>query len=116
MKSFMRYALALTLVDDALRIAAYEQAHEKIWPEVRDHLHAQGVLGIKIYRLRTRLFMMMEVDPDVYSAQAMATAALVSPAIERWEAQMWSCQAPTPWTPVGEMWVLMGQIFDLNSQ
>ena len=34
----MRYALALDLVDDAQRIADYEKAHERIWPEVRDHL------------------------------------------------------------------------------
>ena len=112
----MRYALALDLVDDAQRIAAYEKAHARIWPEVRDHLRAQGVLGMEIYRLGTRLFMVMEVDPAVYSALAMAAAALDSPAIQRWEALMWNYQAPTPWTPVGEKWVLMQRIFDLEGQ
>jgi L-rhamnose mutarotase len=112
----MRYALALDLVDDAQRIADYEKAHEKIWPEVRDHLLEQGVTGMEIYRLGTRLFMVMEVDPAVYSAQAMAAASLSNPAIVRWETLMWTYQVPTPWTPVGEKWVPLQRIFDLASQ
>ena len=63
----MRYALALDLVDDTAKIAAYEKAHEAIWPEVRQHLRTEGVLDMEIYRLGTRLFMLMEVDPAVYS-------------------------------------------------
>lgn len=112
----MRYALALDLVDDPQRIADYEKAHERIWPEVRDHLRAQGVLGMEIYRLGTRLFMVMEVDPTVYSVQAMAEASLANPDIRRWEALMWTYQQPTPWTPPGEKWVFMDRIFDLASQ
>lgn len=109
-----RYALALDLVDDALRIADYEKAHADIWPEVREHLCAQGVLDMEIYRLGTRLFMVMEVDPAVYSDQGMALAALDNPAVVRWEALMWSYQVATPWTPVGEKWVPMTKIFDLS--
>jgi len=112
----MRYALALDLVDDAQRIADYEKAHERIWPEVRDHLRAQGVRGMEIYRLGTRLFMVMEVDPAVYSAQAMAEASRDNPHIQRWETLMWTYQAPTPWTPDGEKWVEMKRIFDLSTQ
>lgn len=112
----MRYALALDLVDDAERIAEYERAHVKIWPEVHAHLRTQGVLGMEIYRLGTRLFMLMEVDPAVYSAERMAQASLTNPAIVRWEALMWTYQAPTPWTPAGEKWVPMVKIFDLAHQ
>jgi L-rhamnose mutarotase len=112
----MRYALALDLVDDAKRIADYEKAHEKIWPEVREHLLGQGVTSMEIYRLGTRLFMVMEVDPAVYDAQAMAQASLNNPAIVRWETLMWIYQVPTPWTPAGEKWVPMQRIFDLGSQ
>lgn len=110
-----RYALALDLVDDAQCMADYEKAHANLWPEVRAHLHAQGVLGMEIYRLGTRLFMVMEVDPAVYSAQGMAQAALSNPAIVRWEALMWTYQSPTPWTPAGEKWVAMAKIFDLST-
>lgn len=112
----MRYALALDLVDDALRIAEYEKVHENIWPEVRDHLREQGVLGMEIYRLGTRLFMVMEVDPEIYSAEAMAITSQTNPHIIRWETLMWTYQAPTPWTPAGEKWVNMNKIFDLSTQ
>ncbi len=112
----MRYALALDLVNDAQRIAQYEQAHATIWPQVRDHLGAHGVLAMEIYRLGTRLFMVMDVDDAVYDAAAMAQAATSNPVIAHWEALMWTCQAPTPWTPVGEKWVAMREIFSLAEQ
>lgn len=112
----MRYALALDLVDDERLIAEYEKAHEKIWPEVRDHLRAQGVLGMEIYRLGTRLFMVMEVDPRIYSATEMTAASLANPTIAAWERLMWTYQAPTPWTPEGEKWISMRRIFDLTVQ
>lgn len=112
----MRYALALDLVDDAERIAQYEKAHEAIWPEVREHLLAHGVLAMDIYRLGTRLFMVMDVDDAVYDAAAMAQAATSNPVIARWEALMWTYQAPTPWTPTGEKWVAMARIFSLAQQ
>lgn len=111
-----RYALALDLVNDAQSIANYEKAHAQIWPAVREHLQAQGVLQMQIYRLGTRLFMVMEVDPAAYNAERMTQAAQSNPAIVRWEALMWTHQAPTPWTPAGEKWVPMAKIFDLAAQ
>jgi L-rhamnose mutarotase len=112
----MRYAMALDLVDDAEKIAAYEKAHTAIWPEVREHLRAEGVLDMEIYRLGTRLFMLMEVDPAVYSEEAMAAAALANPMIVQWETLMWTMQRPTPWTPHGEKWVPMHRIFSLTKR
>jgi L-rhamnose mutarotase len=109
----VRYALALDLVDDEAKIAAYEKAHESIWPEVREHLLAQGVLAMEIYRLGTRMFMVMEVDPAVYSEERMAQASLDNEAIVRWETLMWTFQAPTPWTPAGQKWVRMQRVFQL---
>ena len=109
----MRYALALDLVDDAQRIADYEKAHEHIWPEVREHLDAHGVLCMEIYRLGTRMFMVMEVDDAIYDATAMAQATRTNPAIVRWENLMWTYQVPTPWTPAGEKWMPMQRIFRL---
>jgi L-rhamnose mutarotase len=112
----VRYALALDLVDDALRIAEYEKAHERIWPGVRDHLREHGVLQMQIYRLGTRLFMVMDVDPAVYSAESMAQASSMNPIIMEWERLMWTYQVPTPWTPPGTKWMPMPCIFDLASQ
>lgn len=114
--SVTRYALALDLQDDATKIAAYEKAHEKIWPAVRDHLRQQGVLDMEIYRLGTRLFMLMEVDPQVYSAGGMARASEASEVIRQWEALMDTYQAPTPWARPGEKWTPMACIFSLRAQ
>jgi L-rhamnose mutarotase len=112
----LRYALALDLVDDPAQIAEYEKAHEAIWPEVRDHLRSQGVENMEIYRLGTRLFMLMEVNPDVYSAETMAAASNCNPAILQWEALMGTYQCPTPWARTGEKWTPMQRIFDLSLQ
>jgi L-rhamnose mutarotase len=109
-----RYALALDLIDDEAKIAAYEKAHESIWPEVREHLFKHGVLAMEIYRLGTRMFMVMEVDPAVYREESMAQASLANEAIVRWETLMWTYQAPTPWTPAGQKWVPMQRIFKLS--
>jgi len=112
----VRYALALDLVDDPAHIEAYEEAHRNVWPEVLQHLRVHGVLGMEIYRLGTRLFMVMEVDPDRYDPARMARAAAENPAIVRWETWMWTYQLPTPWTPAGEKWVPMQRIFDFDAR
>jgi L-rhamnose mutarotase len=112
----VRYALALDLVDDPAQIAAYEKAHESIWPEVRDHLRAQGVENMEIYRLGTRLFMLMEVDPAVYRVEDMAAASSSNPVIVQWEALMGNYQRPTPWARAGEKWTPMQRIFELAAQ
>lgn len=111
-----RYALALDLKDDDSLIAEYEKAHQKIWPEVRDHLRESGIQSMEIYRLGTRLFMVMEVDDWVFDLQAKEAAANANPAIVQWEQLMWRYQTPTPWTPSGQKWVAMTRIFDLKAQ
>ena len=113
-KKMTRYALALDLVNDDPLISDYEKAHEEIWPEVREHLNQQGVIQMTIYRLGTRLFMLMDVNPQIYAPERMAQAALDNPAIVRWEALMWTFQVATPWTPKGDKWTLMTPIFELN--
>lgn len=109
----MRHCLALDLKDDPALIAEYEAYHREIWPEVRAHLVAHGVTAMEIYRLGTRMVMLMETDDARYDAEAMALASKSDPKIREWEELMWRFQAPTPWTPVGEKWVGMARIFEL---
>ena len=97
----MRYALALDLVNDVQSIADYEKAHEKIWPEVRDQLLLNGVLDMEIYRIATRLFMIMEVDDAFYDATSMHKASLANSIITQWEDKISTQQVLTPWTPIG---------------
>jgi L-rhamnose mutarotase len=112
----MRYCLALDLKDDPELIARYEEWHREVWPDVVRHIREQGVSNMEIYRLGTRLFMIMETDDAIYDAKRMAEAALNDPVVQQWEALMWEFQAPTPWTPAGQKWVLMDRIFDLRQQ
>lgn len=107
--------LALDLVDSSEKIEEYQRLHQKIWPEVTMHLHQHGVMNMEIYRLGTRLFMVMEVNQQFNKAKFVG-ASLRDPNIQRWEALMWQFQQPTPWTPAGEKWMAMERIFSLREQ
>jgi L-rhamnose mutarotase len=112
----MRHLLALDLKDDAALIAQYEAHHRRIWPEIAQHLRHHGVTGMEIYRLGTRMAMVMETDDAVYDAAAMAAAMENDLKVREWEELMWRFQAPTPWTPAGQKWIAMEKIFDLSTQ
>lgn len=110
-----RHCLALDLIDDPALIREYKQQHERIWPEISQHLASAGVVDMQIYALGTRLFMVMDVT-DEFTFEAMATLAAANPKVQEWEELMWRFQAPTPWTPEGHKWVQMERIFDLAVQ
>lgn len=109
----MQHVLALDLKDDAALIAEYEAHHRAVWPEVLAHLKRQGVTGMTIHRLGTRLVMVMDTDDAVFDAARMDEASRTDPVLVRWETLMWTYQAPTPWTPAGRKWMPMAKIFDL---
>lgn len=110
----MRRCLALDLRDDPTLIAEYEAWHRNVWPEVLQHLRAQGIVDLEIFRLGTRLVMLMDTDDAVFDAQRMAAAQRDDPRLAEWEALMWRFQAPTPWTPTGQKWTPMELIFRLG--
>ena len=112
----MRHCLMLDLKDDPTLIAEYEAHHRAIWPEVKEHLQRQGVTGMEIFRLGTRLCMVMDTDDDRFDAERMARAEAEDPRLLAWEMLMWRFQAPTPWTPEGRKWVRAERIFDLAAQ
>jgi len=112
----MRYCLALDLKDDPDLIARYEEHHRAVWPEVLRHLREHGVRGMEIFRLGTRMTMVMDTDDAVFDAERMAKAAEANPTVRAWEDVMWKFQAPTPWTPAGLKWTPMICIFDLRTQ
>ena len=65
----IRQCLALDLKDDPALIAEYERLHQQIWPQISAHLREHGVLDMQIWRLGTRLFMVMDTGPG-FSAEA----------------------------------------------
>ena len=110
----MRHCLALDLHDDPELIAAYEQYHRQVWPEVLAHLRAQGVRELEIFRLGTRMVMVMDTDDAVFDAARMAEAERTDARRRAWEDLMWSFQKTTPWTPEGAKWTPMQPLFRLT--
>lgn len=63
-----RFCQALDLIDSPALIAEYQQQHQRIWPGIAAHLREHGILDMEIYRLGTRLFMIVEVSADFDAA------------------------------------------------
>lgn len=109
-----RYCLALDLIDDADLIAAYEEHHKNVWPEIKDSIRNAGIRQMEIYRTGNRLFMVMETEDDFdFSKKAAADAQNLK--VQRWEQLMWKFQQSIPWAAEGEKWLLMSKIFELNN-
>lgn len=109
-----RYCLALDLKDDPQAIADYEAHHREVWPEVLDAIHSSGICSMEIYRVHTRLFMIMETDAH-FSFEAKAAADASNPVVQQWEALMDCFQQRLPFAKPGEKWVLMDKIFSFEA-
>lgn len=107
-----RHCLALDLIDDPELIAAYEEHHKKVWPEILESIKDSGISSMEIYRAGNRLFMIMEVD-DQFSFERKSLADLSNPKVETWESLMWKYQQALPFAKPGEKWVVMKKIFSL---
>ena len=107
-----RFCFALDLKDDAELIAAYEEHHRKVWPEVLDSIREAGIENMEIYRVHNRLFMIMETG-DTFSFDRKALLDQSNPKVELWESLMWKYQQSLPFAKPGDKWVLMNKIFSL---
>jgi Uncharacterized conserved protein len=108
-----RYCLALDLKDDPRLIAEYEEHHKKVWPEIKRSIIEAGIENMEIYRLGTRLFMIMEVNDD-FSFDKKAQADKANDKVQEWEELMWKYQQSLPGAVKGEKWMLMKKIFELT--
>ena len=111
----MRHCLMLDLKDDAESISAYEAHHRAVWPEVLTQLREEGVLQMEIYRLGTRLCMLMETDDARFDPERMAQRAAADPRLQAWEALMDRFQQATPFSEAGRKWTPAALIFDLRA-
>jgi L-rhamnose mutarotase len=107
-----RHCLTLDLKNDPRLIAAYRAHHERIWPEIAQSIREAGIVSMEIYLRGTRLVMVMEVTPE-FSFEAKAAADRANPAVQAWEALMWTFQQALPDAPPGEKWQPMERIFSL---
>ncbi|RWU04396.1 L-rhamnose mutarotase [Pedobacter chitinilyticus] len=107
-----KYCLALDLINDPELILAYEQYHQKIWPEIATSIKESGIEHMEIYRVGNRLLMIMEVK-DGFSFEAKSKADAANPKVQEWETLMWKYQQALPFAKPGEKWLLMDKIFTL---
>lgn len=108
-----RFCLALDLRDDPDLIREYEQYHKSVWPEVLEAIRGSGIVAMEIYRVSSRLFMIMETE-DGFSFENKAALDQSNGKVQEWENLMWKYQQGLPFARPGEKWVLMHKIFDLG--
>jgi L-rhamnose mutarotase len=107
-----KFALTLDLKNDPELIKEYEEWHTKVWPEVLESIRNSGILKMTIYRMQTRLFMLMEVR-DTFSFEAKALAEHDNLIVQEWEELMWKYQQKIPGSKTTEKWLLMDKVFEL---
>ena len=107
-----RYCFAVDLKDDPQVIAAYEQYHQAVWPEIIKSIKDADIKVMDIYRVANRLFMIMEVGND-FSFEKKAAMDANNEIVVQWEQMLWDYQQALPTAKPGEKWVLMQQIFSL---
>jgi len=107
-----RYCLALDLKNGPQLIAEYEAHHRQVWPEILESIRRSGILSMDIYRLRTRLMMIMDVADD-FSFERKSAADQADPKVQEWESLMWKYQQAIPGGAPGAKWQLMERIFEL---
>jgi L-rhamnose mutarotase len=108
----MRYCLALDLKDDPQLIAAYEEYHQSVWPEIIDSIKSSGITSLEIYRVANRLFMIMETNTH-FSFEQKAMLDAKNEIVQQWEKTMWEYQQALPTAKPGEKWMLMEKICTL---
>ncbi len=108
----MRYCLALDLKDDPLLIAAYDEYHQAVWPEVIESIKSSGIQALEIYRVANRLFMIIEANSD-FSFEQKAAMDAKNEIVQQWEQTMWEYQQALPVAKPGEKWIIMKKIFSL---
>jgi len=106
-----RHCLALDLKKDEALIAAYEEYHRNVWPEVLDSLANSGIEHMEIYRISNRLFMIIEVE-DSFSFERKAKMDEDNRRVQDWEVLMWKYQQALPIAKPGEKWLPMEKIFE----
>lgn len=108
-----RYCLALDLRNDKKLIAEYENYHKAVWPEIVKSIRDSGIVSMEIFRIETRLFMIMETSDD-FSFEKKNSLDQGNEKVQEWEALMWNYQQALPSANKGEKWMLMDKIFDLK--
>lgn len=106
-----KYCLTLDLKDDAKLIAEYEAYHQNVWSEILKSIKDSGIESMQIYRLGTRMMMLIEATDD-FSFEKKGAMDAANPKVQEWEELMWKYQQALPMAKEGEKWMLMEKIFE----
>ncbi len=114
--SVERYCFACDLKDDSALIAEYKEYHAagKAWPEITKSITDAGIVDMQIYLTGNRMFMIMDVDTNVFDPEKKAEMDANNPKVKEWEDLMWKYQQELPWAAKGEKWIPMEKIFKLG--
>jgi len=108
-----RFCLALDLKDDEALINEYEKYHQDVWPEILKSIKDAGIRQMEIYRIKNRLFMIMETNDD-FTFEKKSKMDEANEKVQQWEELMWKYQQAMPGSTPGEKWRLMERIFLLE--
>ena len=108
-----RYCQTLELRDEPEMVEKYVEAHRKVWPEVQEGIREVGIVDMQIYRLGTRLFMIMDTVDEFDFVKDNARLATL-PRQAEWEAYVAQFQGCDPGAASTEKWKLMDKIFQLQ--
>lgn len=108
------WAYTCDLKDDPDIIRNYDDFHAHIWPEVAESLKAVGMRELKIWRLGTRMFMLITTGDDFDPAEAGARHLANHPRCKEWEELMISFQSPPPGGDPEGTWAEMPRVFCLS--
>ena len=107
-----RYCFALDLKDDPKLIGEYEAYHRSVWPGILQSILDSGIISMEIYRLHTRLFMIMDTG-EAFSFEKKKQMDKDNPLVQKWEELMWKYQQALPGARAGDKWILMEKIFSV---
>ena len=109
-----RYVQCLEISEDPELMAQYRKWHseEYIWKEVLDGIKEVGILEMEIYRLGSKLVMIVETPPDFQWDEAMARLATL-PRQAEWEAFVSKFQGCSAEARSDEKWQPMERMFRL---
>lgn len=109
-----RYCQTLDLKDDEKLMEEYCYWHssEHIWPDIPVGIRDVGILDMEIYRLGTRLFMIVETPDDFDWDAAFARLSTMDRQAE-WEEFVGKYQKADVESSSSEKWQLMDMIFKL---
>ncbi|MCE3009554.1 MAG: L-rhamnose mutarotase [Proteobacteria bacterium] len=108
-----KFILALDLKNNSDLISEYIRYHKEVWPEIIKSIRDSGILGMEIFHVENRLFMIITADGR-FSFENKQKMDSSNEKVQEWEELMWKFQQALPGSKSGEKWRLMEKIFDLD--